>query len=204
MSTQTAPIKIALADDHLLFRDVLATVIDGFEECRVILLAANGRELLEKLQPARLPDIVILDVNMPRMNGYEAARQLHIAYPGIFVLILTMYDSEMTLLRFLSIGARGFLRKDIHPLDLRSAIQSVAETGYSTPWPGSALLNEKEHGFLRLVGQDLSFKEIAGVMDMTSRAMDRLIEGLQEKLKVKGRLGLAVYAIQSGLITREP
>jgi DNA-binding NarL/FixJ family response regulator len=124
------PIKIAMVDDHILLRDALATVIDGFEDCKVILLAAHGKELLEKMQPDNLPDLVILDLNMPELDGYETARYLRINYPTIYVLILTMYDSEITLLRLLQAGARGFLKKDIHPGELKLAIRSVMNSGY--------------------------------------------------------------------------
>src|SRR5580693_8527223 len=97
-------VKIAMVDDHVLLRDALATVIDRFDNCKVILLAAHGKELLEKLQPEDLPDLVILDLNMPEMDGYETARYLRMNFPGIYVLILTMYDAEITLLRLLQTG----------------------------------------------------------------------------------------------------
>src|SRR5882762_10478872 len=123
-------IKIAMIDDHTLLRDALAGVINGFDNCRVILLAANGKELIEQMQKDNLPGLVILDLNMPEMDGYETARYLRVNYPGIYVLILTMYDSEITLLRLLQAGARGFLKKDIHPGELNLAIQSVINSGY--------------------------------------------------------------------------
>src|SRR5579863_9977019 len=128
MKDQT--IKIAMADDHALLRDALAVVINGFEHCKVILLADNGRDLLERMQQDNRPDLVILDLNMPEMDGYETAKRLRINYPDIYVLVLTMYDSEISLLRMLQAGARGFLKKDIHPGELKLAIQSVMTSGY--------------------------------------------------------------------------
>ena len=119
-----------MVDDHILLRDALAQVIDGFENCEVILLAAHGKELLEKMQPDHLPDLVILDLNMPGMDGYETSKYLKIHYPDIYVLVLTMYDAEISLLRMLQAGARGFLKKDIHPGELKLAIQSVMSSGY--------------------------------------------------------------------------
>src|SRR5258708_10730887 len=130
MSSLKKPVKIAMVDDHILLRDALASVIDRFDNCKVILLAAHGKELLEKMQPDDLPDLVILDLNMPEMDGYETARHLRMNYPDIYVLVLTMYDSEITLLRLLHAGARGFLKKDIHPGELNMAIHSVITSGY--------------------------------------------------------------------------
>src|SRR5258706_3729526 len=130
MKPANKPVKIAMVDDHILLRDALASVIDRFDNCKVILLAADGKELLEKLKPEELPDLVILDLNMPGMDGYETARHLRVSYPGIYVLILTMYDSEITLLRLLQTGARGFLKKDIHPGELNLSIQYVISSGY--------------------------------------------------------------------------
>jgi two-component system invasion response regulator UvrY len=101
-------IKIAMADDHILLRDALATVINGFENCKVTLLADHGKDLLEKLQPDNQPDLIILDLNMPQMDGYETAKHLRTHYPDIYVLILTMYDSEITLLRLLQAGPGAF------------------------------------------------------------------------------------------------
>jgi two-component system, NarL family, invasion response regulator UvrY len=216
------PVKIAMVDDHILLRDALATVIDGFENCKVILLAAHGRELLEKLQPDNLPDLVILDLNMPELDGYETARYLRLHYPGVYVLILTMYDSEITLLRLLQAGARGFLKKDIHPGELKLAIQSVMSAGYFYSYNSAGKLvnlfkkdktnnnqadrlslSENELAFLKLASSDMTYKEIAAVMEISPRTVDNYRDALFLKLNVKSRVGLAIYAIKSGVITLE-
>jgi two-component system invasion response regulator UvrY len=217
MKDQT--IKIAMADDHVLLRDALAVVINGFEHCRVILLAANGKELLEQMQQDYLPHLVILDLNMPQMDGYETAKYLRINYPGIYVLVLTMYDSEISLLRMLQAGARGFLKKDIHPGELKLAIQSVMSSGYFYSHnsagklvnlfkkdisgnPGERFgLSENELTFLKLASTDLTYKEISGLMKISPRTVDNYRDSLFVKLNVKSRVGLAIYAIKSGAIT---
>lgn len=221
MSTQKQ-VKIAMVDDHILLRDALASVIDSFENCKVILLAAHGKELLENLQPDNLPDLVILDLNMPEMDGYETTRQLRALNPGIFVLILTMYDAEITLLRLLQAGARGFLKKDIHPGELKLAIQSVMSTGYFYSYNSAGKLvnlfkkdkdnnnqadrlslSENELNFLKLASSDMTYKEIAAVMELSPRTIDNYRDALFLKLNVKSRVGLAIYAIKSGVITLE-
>ena len=212
-------VKIAMADDHVLLRDALAVVINGFEYCKVILLAANGRDLIEQMQQDYLPDLVILDLNMPQMDGYETAKYLRINYPEIYVLVLTMYDSEISLLRMLQAGARGFLKKDIHPGELKLAIQSVMSSGYfySQPSAGKLVnlvkkdmsgnpaersgLNENELTFLKLASTDMTYKEIATVMKISPRTVDNYRDSLFVKLNVKSRVGLAIYAIKSGVVT---
>jgi two-component system invasion response regulator UvrY len=219
MKDQT--IKIAMADDHVLLRDALAVVINGFEHCNVILLADNGRDLLERMQEDHLPDLVILDLNMPEMDGYETAKRLRINHPEIYVLVLTMYDSEISLLRMLQAGARGFLKKDIHPSELQLAIQSVMASGYfysqhsagklvnifkkdlsATPAERFGL-SENELTFLKLASTDMTYKEIATVMEISPRTVDNYRDSLFIKLNVKSRVGLAIYAIKSGVVTLE-
>jgi two-component system, NarL family, invasion response regulator UvrY len=186
------PVKIAMADDHVLLRDALAVVINGFEHCKVILLAANGSELLDQMQSGLLPDLVILDLNMPKMDGYETAKYLRIHYPQIYVLVLSMYDSEISLLRMLQAGARGFLKKDIHPGEPKIAIQSVMATGYfyshhsagklvnlvkkdMSGNPSERIgLNENELTFLKLASTDMTYKEISTIMKISPRTVDNL------------------------------
>jgi two-component system, NarL family, invasion response regulator UvrY len=214
-------IKIAMVDDHILLRDALAGVINGFDNCKVILLAANGKELLEKMQQDYLPGLVILDLNMPEMDGYETAKYLRLNYPGIYVLVLTMYDSEISLLRMVQAGARGFLKKDIHPGELKLAIQSVMASGYfyshnsagklvnlfkkeiGLSQPERFNLSENELTFLRLASTDMTYKEIATLMEISPRTVDNYRDSLFVKLNVKSRVGLAIFAIKSGVVTLE-
>jgi DNA-binding NarL/FixJ family response regulator len=219
---QERQIKIAMVDDHVLLRDALAVVINGFDNCRVIQVASNGKELLEKMQPDYLPDLVILDLNMPEMDGFETAKYLRIHYPGIYVLVLTMYDSEISLLRMLQAGARGFLKKDIHPGELKLAIQSVMTSGYfyshnsagklvnlfkkengTNGPPERSGLSENELTFLRLASTDMTYKEIARLMEISPRTVDNYRDSLFIKLNVKSRVGLAIFAIKSGVVTLE-
>src|SRR5882672_9204757 len=111
-------IKIALVDDHTLLRDSLASVINSFENCKVILMANDGKELMEKMVSGKQPDIIFLDINMPKMDGYETAIWLRQYYPDCMVLILTMYDTDLVLIKLLQQGVRGFLKKDILPEEL--------------------------------------------------------------------------------------
>ncbi len=217
----TPTVKIAMVDDHVLLRDALAGVINGFADCRVVLLASNGKELLEKMQEGVTPDLVVLDVNMPEMDGYETARYLRMHHPDMYVLVLTMYESEVSLLRMLQAGARGFLKKDIHPGELKSAIRSVITSGYyyshgsagklvnlfmkeaGGQQPERQSLTENEITFLQLASTDMTYKEIATLMKISPRTVDNYRDSLFLKLNVKSRVGLAIFAIKSGVVTLE-
>ena len=106
-------IKVALADDHVLLRNALSGLIDGFGNCHVILQCSTGKELQEQILKGIRPDVVLLDLNMPDMNGYETAAWLQQDHPAINVLMLTMYDSELSMIKLLQSGVKGFLKKDI-------------------------------------------------------------------------------------------
>ena len=213
-------IKVALADDHILLRNALASLVDGFENCKVVMQVSNGRELTSEISAANLPDVVLLDLNMPHMDGFETATWLRDNYPVIHVLMLTMYDSELTLIRLLQAGVKGFLKKDIHPKELQYAIRSVMENGfyYSHNATGKLLnlfrnssetsstlaktmLTEIDIRFLQLSCSEMTYKEIAQEMKLNPRGVDNLRDNLFTKLEIKSRVGLAMYAIRHGLVT---
>jgi DNA-binding NarL/FixJ family response regulator len=212
-------IQVALADDHILLRNALASLIDRFENCKVVIQVSNGKELATEISKDNLPHVVLLDLNMPEMNGFETATWLRDNYPTIQVLMLTMYDSELTLIRLLQAGVKGFLKKDIHPNELKYAIHSVIENGYYyshnatgkllnlfriSAVSGSILdknmLTEIEIKFLQLSCSELTYKEIAMKMKLNPRGVDNLRDNLFTKLEVKSRVGLAMYAIRHGLV----
>jgi len=157
---------------------------------------------------------------MPELDGYETARRLRTEYPSMLVMVLTMYDSEIALIQLLQSGVRGFLKKDIHPSELRYAIQSVIHTGYyyshnatgrlvnlfkneggKKNLPSNIVLSRNELEFLKLASTDLTYKEIASQMNISPRTVDNYRDTLFFKLNVKSRVGLAIYAIKSGIVT---
>lgn len=211
------PTKIALVDDHLLLRSALTNLIESFGDCKVVMGAMNGKDLINKLENEPTPDIIILDLNMPEMDGYETAKWLKEKHPDIKIIMLTMYDSEATLIRLLQVGVKGFLKKDTNPAELKHAINAVKEYGfyYSHNTTGKLMnlfrqdsdaaiqknfLTDQEVNFLKLVSSDLTYKEIAEELNMNPRTVDNLRDHLFDKLEVKSRVGLAIYAIRQGLI----
>ena len=127
MTIDKKAISVVLVDDHIHFRNELATLIGSFAGFVVPWQADNGRQLIERLTKTIAPDIVLLDVNMPEMDGYETAAWLRTNYPCVKVLALSMYDSEKTIARMLNLGARGFVLKDVEPVEIHAALLDVAE-----------------------------------------------------------------------------
>ena len=215
---RTKNIKVALVDDHILLRSALANLINNFGDCRVTHQSDNGQELIKIIAEETVPDVAILDLNMPVMDGLETAEWLKAHFPSIKVMMLTMYDSELALIRLLQAGVKGFLKKDIHPSELKFAIHSVVESGfyYSNHTTGKlvnlfrrgddsnlslekALLSIQECEFLQLVCTDLTYKGIAIKMGLNPRTVDNLRDALFNKLDVKSRVGLAMFAIRHGI-----
>lgn len=213
-------IKVALADDHVLLRSALARLIDSFDDCAVIGQANNGTELTNMIKSGKLPDVVLLDLNMPDMDGFATADWFQKNHPGVAILMLTMYDSELSMIRLLKSGVKGFLKKDIHPDELKFAIRSVVQSGYyySNSATGKlfnlfrkdeegstrlekSLLSEQELEFLKLACSDLTYKEIAQTMELNPRSIDTLRDQLFVKLDVKSRVGLAMVALKNGVVT---
>jgi two-component system, NarL family, invasion response regulator UvrY len=219
METEVKNCRIALVDDHMLLRTALANLINGFDGCKVIVEAGNGAELIQQIEANLKPDLILLDLNMPELDGFETARWIQQNAPDAHVLMLTMYDTELTMIRLLQVGVKGFLKKDIHPSELKFAIKTVMQCGYyyTNNTTGKlvnlfrksqehssllrTMLNDTEIRFLRLACTEMTYKEIAVQMNLNPRAVDNLRDNLFEKLDVKSRVGLAMYAIRHGIQT---
>lgn len=210
-------ITIALVDDHKLFRKGMVELINGFTGYHILWEANNGKELIEKFASDKLPSIVLLDITMPEMDGYETALWLKRHHPQVKVLALSMYDHEESIIRMLKSGASGYILKDADPADLKTALTDVVRKGfyYSDLVSGTliqnmhkenthkelAKLNERELEFLKLVCSELTYKEIADIMCVATRTVDGYREALFEKLHIKSRTGLVLYAIKHHIIS---
>jgi DNA-binding NarL/FixJ family response regulator len=212
-------VKIALADDHTLFRSALASVINKTGNFSIVIEACNGNELIAKIEEGIIPDIVLLDLNMPELDGHDTARWLHNHHPDVHVIMLTMYKTDQMMIRLLQAGVRGFLTKDTEISELRSALNNVIRSGYhhTNNTTGrlinlfrksqehatlmKSMLSDMEYRFLRLVCTDLTYKEIAKEMHLNIRAVDNIRDTLFGKLEVKSRVGLVMYSIRHGIQT---
>jgi DNA-binding NarL/FixJ family response regulator len=212
--------KLILADDHIVLRDALANLITKFDGFSVTAVAGNGKEVIQFIENGTVADMVLMDLNMPEMDGYEAAKWLVKNRPDIKIVILTMYDSEIALIRLLQAGVNGFLKKDIHPAELKNALLTVADgdfyySNHSTVKLASlfrknaynqsnlekSILNDAEIEFLKLASTEMTYKEIAKTMNLSPRHIDSYRDSLFIKLDVKSRVGLVIYAVKNGIIT---
>lgn len=209
-------IRVVVVDDHTLLRNALAKLIDSFDEFSVFFEAENGEELKAKLKNKLIPDIILLDVNMPGMNGFETAEWLFRNYPQIKVLALSMFSDENTIIRMLKLGAKGYIMKTAEPEELHLALKSVVQKNFylseyitgkiigglnrNMEQPDEhVILTDKELEFLKLTCSELSYKEIAERMFVSPRRVEDYRNALFEKLKIRSRVGLAIYAIKKGI-----
>ena len=208
-------ISIAIADDHLLFRKGLITIINSFPDCTVVAEGVNGEDLLKHLGDAQI-DLALLDVNMPVMNGAQTATAIADQYPDIKIMALSMMDDESSVIKMIKSGARGYLLKDASTTELKQAIDDMMLKGYhinemadgrmferlsSTRDAGhttAVFINPREQEFLKWVITELTYKEIASEMNVSPRTVDGYREALFEKLQLKSRIGLAMYALKQG------
>jgi DNA-binding NarL/FixJ family response regulator len=208
--------NIVLVDDHVLLRNGLSTLISdlGFN---VLYECNNGKQLTEKINKENTPDLVLMDINMPEMDGFETTQWLKNNFPLVNVIALSMFDDESSIIRMLKNGARGYILKDINPAELKQAINSVMTKGfyYSELVSGSLLhsiangqegegvlsLKDREIEFLKLVCTEMTYKEISDKMNLSPRTIDGYRDDLFQKLGVKSRVGLVLFAIKCRIIS---
>jgi DNA-binding NarL/FixJ family response regulator len=207
---------IVIVDDHLLIAKALTEIIDKFSKYEVLYEAGNGEQLIERFrQKKNIPDIVLLDVSMPVMDGFATAQWLKENHPGVRILTLSMQDDEKTLIRMIKCGANGYLLKNIHPAELENALDILTTKGFYYPdWATSTVLmsiaagdkenpvaeqfNEREKELLSHVCTEMTYREIGEKMFCSPRTVESYRDTLFEKLHLKTRMGLAMYAIKHG------
>jgi two-component system invasion response regulator UvrY len=210
-------IKIALVDDHRLMRKGLAALVND-SRYQVVLQSDNGEQFIEQVKSGNVPDVILLDINMPVMGGFETMHWITRHLPDVPVIALSMYDQEMQVIRMIQMGAKGYLMKDCEPEEVRRAIDTVVNKGYYHSEAVSAKiihhaqkagsdmtdtivhLTPRETEFLKWICTDLTYKEIADKMFVSPRTVDGYRDDLFDKLNVKSRVSLALYAYRNGII----
>jgi DNA-binding NarL/FixJ family response regulator len=206
---------VVIVDDHLLIAKAITSIIDQFRGFTVLYETENGKRLMERFViKNNIPDIVLLDISMPEMDGFETAAWLQKHHPEVKVMALTMQGDDESLIKMVRNGATGYLNKNVHPVELEKALTEIQEKGYYYPdWAASKVLRglmqnadkieirltERETEFLKLACTELTYKEIADQMICSPRTVESYRDSLFEKLGVRTRVALALFAVKKGL-----
>jgi len=208
-------ITVAIADDHQLFVKSLGLMLATFKQYEVVVEASNGKDLIEKLVQKNIsPDIILLDVNMPQMDGYETAKWLQIHQPNSKIVALSMNDADDVVIKMMKAGCCAYFLKDTHPNELEKALEEIVNKGYYNGDISNInyrrlmlaekelaiVFAEKEINFLQLACSDLTYKQIAGEMKISDRAVETLRENLFVKMNVQSRVGLCLEAIRRKVV----
>lgn len=210
-------ISIGLVDDHQLFLKSLGLMIENFEGCKVAVMAMNGKELQERIVSNQLPDIILIDVSMPVMDGIATAKWLVKNYPFIKLVALSMNDSDRTIIEMIKAGCCAYLLKDTHPNELEKALHEIYAKGYYNSdvinvnyrrllqeQNDPLTMTENEKLFLQLACSDLTYKQIGIQMHLSERTIDGYRENLFHKFKVQSRVGLVLEAIRKNCVKLNP
>ncbi|WP_298393624.1 response regulator transcription factor [Flavobacterium sp.] len=211
--------SIVIVDDHVLIAKALRGIIANFVDFEVLYECENGKELQDKFKSqSTIPNIVLLDISMPIMNGFDTALWLKENHPDVLVMALSMQDDDESVIKMIKNGAKGYLLKNTHPADLEKALKSLVTNGYFYPeWAASKVfasigsplksneavisITDREKEFLKYSVTEMNYKEIAEKMFCSPRTVESYRDNLFEKLELKSRVGLAVYAIKNGFDT---
>jgi DNA-binding NarL/FixJ family response regulator len=214
--------RLALVDDHTLFRKGLINLIELVcSDCNILFEADNGLDLQQKLTKASEPDILLLDVNMPKMDGFATVQWLNENFPLIKILVVSMVEKEESIVHMLKLGVKGYLSKDVEPQVLGEALNAIMDKGFyytdfitgklvhalnntnhsdKVKTDAMRLMNDREKEFLQLACSELTYNEIAAKMFLSPKTVDGYRNALFEKFNVKSRVGLVLFAIKNGLV----
>lgn len=212
-------IKVAIADDHKIFRKGVILSLRQYTNLKFIMEAENGEDLLQKI-PLDIPDVILCDLKMPVKDGIDATKAITKLYPHIRVIILTMYEDDRFVGHLMDCGAAGYLLKNTEPSEVYKAIMDVKKTGfYLSPFvnkilirknyskqkfnpslASEAVLSEREKEVLMLVCMEYTATEIASKMFISARTVEAIKDRLMERFGVKNSVGLVFYAMKNRLL----
>jgi DNA-binding NarL/FixJ family response regulator len=213
--------SIAIVDDHTLIANALAGLVNKMTDFEVAFIAEDGLQLIEKISKGQIPDAILLDINMPNMNGFETATWLQQNYSSIPFLGLSMHSEEEAIVKLISKGARGYLLKESSPLELQTALTHLVTNGYyysqlttnalvntvKSPQKqphtkgNDSLLTDKEFLFVKWCMTEYKYAEIASEMAVSVRTLENYRDSVCEKLHVKSRVGIVIECLRRGILT---
>jgi DNA-binding NarL/FixJ family response regulator len=212
-------LRYVIADDHKIFRQGLRIALGSDPGLSFIGEAENGQKLLELLK-VKTPDLILLDVHMPRMDGIDATREINKLYPDMKIIILTIREDEQLVYHLLELGAHAYLLKNAEPADIKKAMFAVCANGYyinqmvsktmikellkkkslSTNLRDNVTLTERETLILELICKEYTSAEIGERLYLSPRTVEGIRAEIQHKIGVKSAVGLAIYAMKNGIV----
>ena len=207
--------SIVIVDDHILIAQALSTMISSIPNFDVLYVCSGGNEMIERFgHPKNIPDVVILDVQMPVMDGYTVAKWLTEHHPEVIVLALSMQDDDEKIIKMIRSGAKGYLLKSIQQKDLAHALNTIVKDGiFYNAKVSKALANDyikkevtqqelstKERELIPWLCSDATYKEIAASVFLSARTVESYTTNIMEKLEVRNRVGLVLVAVKKGWI----
>jgi DNA-binding NarL/FixJ family response regulator len=208
------PVRIAVVDDHQLFREGIINMLQKYSsKYQVVAQASNGKEFLEILPRVQPVHVLLLDIEMPVMNGFETAGVVRKNYPDVNVVVITGNDNELSIIRMLQHGVKAFLSKDINTEELIKAVDVSAKgdiylasasasgkiSNQSKPL-AKGLLTDKEIQIIKYCCTDITYREMAEIMKLSPKTIDNYRASIFDKLQVKNRVGIALYAVKHGIV----
>ena len=205
--------KVAIVDDHTLLSQAISKLVDEFVDFESVGEFKNGQEIITALKGGLVqPEIILMDVNMPVLNGIEATKIISTEFPTIPVIALSVEEDEQTIIQMLKSGAKGYLSKDTQKDNLHLALTTTLSQGfYHNQMVNDALLGnlnkkeeleelkEREIEFIQLACTDMTYKEIADKMFLSPKTIDNYRDSVFSKLNIKNRIGLVLFAIKNGM-----
>ncbi|MCH9015962.1 MAG: response regulator transcription factor [Gemmatimonadetes bacterium] len=217
MSQEKAPTRILIVDDHTMVRDGLSSMLQRQPDFEVVGEASNGKEGVEQAERLR-PDLILMDLRMPEMDGVEAMRKIRLHQPEVDFLVLTTFDTDEYIFDAVEVGAKGFLLKDTSRDELFNAVRTISNgNSYFQPDIASRLadqfavlrkggghvtdaLSEREREVLNLIAQGKANKEVASELSLSESTVKSHVSNIFSKLGVNDRTGAVTTAIQKGII----
>lgn len=220
MTTNDYQIKVSIADDHKIFRDGIRMAMSGKEYLKIIWEAENGKDLMHKIK-IKLPDVLLMDIRMPEMDGVNAISLIRKEYEDVKIIVLTMYDDQEMISRMMEMGANAYLTKNTDPEEIYNAILTCMNDDFyfnelvnkavllklqhkrqiRQYYPNPVTFSEKELRILRLIAEDKTTEEISKEVFLSPRTIETVRQNMKSKVGARTIAGLVMYGMRNRLIS---